>query len=204
MQQRTVTVDLPKQLLVEGRDEAEFFKEFLKYLHIELIQVQGYGGRHNLGNFLKNLVDVVGFDRVESIGVVQDADLSAQSALESVRGSLRNANLPVPQTYLVPSSGSPATFIFVMPNNSSRGALEDLCADAWSDDPAMHCVDQFIECLKNVNSSPPENRLGKAHAHAFLASRNEPDVRLGIAAQRDYIPWDHPALANLTQFLRDL
>ena len=204
MQQRTVTVDLPKQLLVEGRDEEEFFREFLKFLNIELIQVQGYGGRDNLGNFLRNLVDVVGFEGVESIGVVQDADQSAQSSLESVKSRLQNANLPVPQTYLVPSSGSPATFIFVMPNNSSRGALEHLCAEAWSDDPAMHCVDEFIECLKNVDSSPSENRLGKAHAHAFLASRNEPDVRLGIAAARGYIPWNHPSFSPLAQFLQSL
>ena len=204
MQQREVRIDFPKQLLVEGRNEEEFLREFLKYLTIEGIQVQGYGGKDNLGNFVSNLVDVVGFDSVESIGVIQDADQCAQSALESVKGRLLNASLPVPSTFLIPSGESPTTRIFVMPDNSGNGALEDLCLSAVTDDPAMPCVNEFMECLTQRAVSPPENRKAKARMQAFLASRNDPDSRLGIAAARGYFEWSHPSFSILAEFLRAL
>ena len=100
MQRRAARVDLSKQLLVEGRDEELFFRAFLRHLEIDGVQVQGYMGKRNLGNFLIELVDSVGFDRVESIGIVRDADDSAASGLQSIqshfaeRGVAGTADVP--------------------------------------------------------------------------------------------------------------
>lgn len=204
MQQRAVGIDAPKQLLVEGRDEQEFFRELLKFLEIEDIQIHSYGGKDNLGNFINNFVDVVGFESVDSIGVVQDADENAQSALQSVKGRLQNANLPVPATFLHPAGESIRVRIFVMPDNQSNGALENLCLSALDGDTAMVCVNDFMDCLKSNCVSPPENRLAKARLNCFLASREEPDTRLGIAAAKGYLPWSHPAFSDLAQFLKNL
>ena len=137
MQQRAVGIDAPRQLLVEGRDEQEFFRALLSFLAIEDIQIHAYDGKDNLGNFINNFVDVVGFDSVKSIGVVQDADESALSALRSVRSRLQNANLPVPPTYAQPVGEFIKVQIFVMPDNGSNGALEDLCLAALAEDTAM-------------------------------------------------------------------
>ena len=203
MQRRPVRIDLPKQLLVEGRDEEEFFRSFLRNLRIEDVQPQGYGGKDNLGNFLEDLVDTADFYQVESIGIVRDADNSAASALQSVQGHLRAVGLPVPQTYLVPSENAPITSVFVMPDNSAEGALERLCLTVLSEDPAMKCVEDFLRCVTaNVTAQPrPQD---KARIHAFLASREDPELRLGEAAQRGYIPWNHSAFTQLTQFLQAL
>ncbi|MDE2778193.1 MAG: hypothetical protein OXI91_00750 [Chloroflexota bacterium] len=191
-------------MLVEGRDEQEFFRELLRFLAIDDIQIHAYDGKDNLGNFINNFVDVVGFDSVESIGVVQDADESAQSALQSVRSRLRNAKLPVPLTYLQPAGETIKVQIFVMPDNESNGALENLCLAALAEDTAMECVNEFMECLSGKGILPPENRLAKARMNSFLASRDEPDTRLGIAAAKGYIPWTNAAFTDLTQFLKDL
>ena len=204
MPQREVKIDCPKQLLVEGRDEELLLNRLIRHLHIEDLQVQNYQGKNNLGNFLQDMVVVVGFNSVQTMGIVQDADECAHSALQSIQSHLQNANLPVPTTFLVPTESTPITSIFVVPDNSGGGALEHLCLSALAEDPAMPCVDEFITCIEKAGCSTPENRKDKARIHAFLASRQDPELRLGEAAQRGYIPWNHPAFAQLAQFLQSL
>ena len=140
---------------------------------------------------------------VESIGIVRDADNSAHSALQSVQSSLRNLGLPAPTVFRESAGTLPKVSIFVMPDNEHAGALEQLCLQALVDDPVMPCVAGFLQCVERVLTRPPENPA-KAQIHAFLASREDPELRLGEAAQRGYIPWAHPAFAGLGQFLQNL
>ena len=203
MQQRTIRVELTKQLLVEGSDEALLFPRFLQHLEIASVQVQNYQGKDNLGNFLRDIIDTIGFDDVESMRIVRDADTNANSALQSVQSHLQNAGLSVPRNLLTSVGQSPRVSIFIMPDNSGIGALEDLCLAALVDDPATHCVTDFIQCVNETVATPPQNQA-KARMHAFLASREDPELRLGEAAQRGYIPMEHPAFTDLAQFLRNL
>ena len=198
--------DEEKLLLVEGQDEENLFEGFLRHLGIAGIRILSYRGKNNLQNRLKVYVDAPGFNQVQSIGIVQDADDSgAQSALQSVQSSLRNAGLPSPQTFLSPAGDSPRVSVFIMPDNSSEGALEKLCLAAFADDPAMHCVLEFMRCVEDrVEFGPEEKDKDKARVHAFLASREDPELRLGEAAQRGYIPWNHPAFTDLARFLENL
>ena len=89
-----------------------------------------------------------------------------------------------------------------MPDGSRPGMLEDLCMDAVQADPAYPCVEDYLTCLR-ARASLPGN-LAKARTHVWLASRPEPDRRLGEAADRGYWPWDAPAFQPLVNFLRSL
>ena len=193
-----------RQLLVEGQEEVHFFGAFLRYLEIDdVIQVRNYEGKDSLRRYLRAFTGLVDFPQVQSIGIVRDADDSARSAMQSVQGSLQNAGLAVPNQFITPADGPPRVSIFIMPDNSSNGALEHLCLAALADDPAMPCVEEFLSCVNDRVSSPPQDQ-SKARIHAFLASREAPELRLGEAAQRGYIPWNHSAFAQLAQFLQAL
>ena len=115
-------------------------------------------GKRNLGNFLIELVDSVGFDRVESIGIVRDADDSAASGLQSIQSHLRNVGLPVPPTFLDSAGDWPIISAFVMPNNAKNGALEALCLEVLQSDPAMDCVAEFFQCVSGVVTDPPKEQ----------------------------------------------
>jgi hypothetical protein len=93
--------------------------------------------------------------------------------------------------------------VFIMPSNADTGALEDLCLSALEGDPAMRCVSDFIQCVQQAVDNTPENPA-KARIHAFLSSREDPELRLGEAAQRGYLPWGAAAFEQLIQFVRDL
>ena len=195
-----------KLLLVEGRDEELVLGAFLRHLAIADVPVQGYGGKDRLKQFLEALLEEVAFAQIQSIGIVRDADDNARSALQSVQSSLRNVGLPAPQNFLEPAGDlpdSPRVAVFIMPDNANPGALENLCLTALADDPAMGCVEAFMQCVQAAVATPPAD-AAKARMHAFLASREDPELRLGEAGQRRYLPWDNPAFGDLAQFLRTI
>ena len=206
MMDSVLRFDEEKLLLVEGRNEENLFAAFLRYLEITGVRILSYRGKDNLRNRLGVYVDAPGFGQVQSIGIVRDADDNAQSALQSVRDSLRNAGLSSPQTFLTPAGDSPQVSVYIMPDNSGVGALEDLCLRALEDDPAMPCVDDFLRCVDAAATTPPQTpqNRAKARIHAFLSSREDPELRVGEAAQRGYIPFNHSAFTNLAQFLQNL
>lgn len=202
-QERTPVRSYQKQLLVEGRDEELFIGALLRELGISGVQIQNCRGKDNLSIVLLEIAQDPDIHLINSIGIVREADLSASRAFQSVQSALRHAGLPVPTRMLQPTTGNPIISIFIMPDNSSAGALEQLCLSALADDPATPCIEEFLACVNSRSASQPRDQ-SKARIHAFLASREDPELRLGEAAQRGYIPWNGPAFAPLAQFLHSL
>lgn len=200
---RRRAITKPKLLLVEGRDEFNFFSALINHLQLQSIEVRIYEGKSNLRIALQTLLSALGFENVESVGIVRDADENAGAAFQSVCSSLSNANLPVPDAPLVLTSGRPQIAVMIMPPGANRGMLEDLCLSALRDEPAMLCVDQYFQCLEAQMENLPPNE-SKARVHAFLASRERPDLRLGEAALGGYLPWDSPAFEPVKQFISRL
>ena len=91
----------------------------------------------------------------------------------------------------------------VVPFGSNTGMLEDVCLQSVASDPKIKCVDDYFNCLEEASSERPRT-LAKARAHAFLASKEESDLRVGEAAQKGYWPFTSPAFSKLEQFLNVL
>jgi hypothetical protein len=197
-----VTITEGKLLLGEGNDEVRFFKALLKRLTITNIQVLDYGGKTRLRPFLAALPLVPGFAGLTSLGITRDADIDASGAFSSVCAALQNAGLAVPTAHNQPEGTAPCVRVWIMPDGGSPGMLEDLCLAGVRGDPATPCVGAYFDCLR-LNAQVPGN-LAKARAHVWLASRPEPDARLGEAAEKGYWPWDDPAFGPVIDFLRSL
>ena len=91
----------------------------------------------------------------------------------------------------------------IIPTDGSNGELEDVLLASVNGDPAVSCVDELIECLEVRMTTLPA-KLSKARLHAFLASREEPDLLPGQAAWAGYFPWDSPAFSKIIDVLRSL
>ena len=201
MRSRPISITKPKQLLVEGRDEEGVFEALLSHLEIDDIEVRNYQGKNNFRTFLNVFLNTPGYSQVRSIGIVRDADNSAEAAFQSVRDSLNSLNLPMPDSVQTPAVGSIRVAVFIMPGVGQCGALETLCLSALEDDPAMGCVSDFMQCIQQSVVKVPKT-LAKAKIHAFLASREDPELRLGEAALRGYLPWDDAAFAKVIGFVK--
>ena len=199
-----VRIELPKVLLVEGASECRFFEKLLGELDIsKTIQVISYHGKHRLKGFLHTLPVRPEYSLVDSLGVTRDADESSASAFQSVCDLLKNAGLDAPAELATTTQGRPRVSIFILPDCASPGMLETLCLSAIQDDPAMPCVEQFLQCLEETADVPSRNS-DKARAHAFLASRTRPELRVGEAAEAGCWQLDSPVYDQLKDFLQAL
>lgn len=198
-------------LIVEGNDEKNFFETMLRLSAVSDFQVMDIGGKDKLRAELRAINNEGGFDNANSIGIVRDGDGNNQGAFDSVCSALRGADLPFPTRPLELCDGEPRISVMIMPPEEAESGqmLEDLCLAALADDPdtrpAMYCVDEYFNCLgEQAGISHRRNALPKARLHAFLASRPDPEPRLGLAAQKGYIPLDSPVFEPVVNFLRQL
>ena len=184
-----------KQVLVEGVEEVRVFGQLMTEMQLVGIQFRDYGGKGNLTRYLGTLIRHTDFPKVQSLAVVADADFDARAAQDNIRGALQNAGLPQPADPLTKeSTGSLSVMYLILPHSRDQGMLEDVCLESVMSDPVMECVDRFIECVRGRRANWPRREAqSKARVHAFLASQDRPDLRLGEAAARGL--WDFASLA---------
>ena len=203
------------QLLVEGKDTRNFFKALVEHMALTRVQVQNFGGVHELRSFLSAFVRAPDFTKVTSIGIVRDAERIATErpgggtennpaarAFQSVRDSLERVKLPAPRHPVEPAGEHPAVRVFVLPGNNAPGMLETLLCKTFADDPVERCVETFLRCAEK--SGNPVEHPDKARAHAWLATRRLPHVSVGVAAQKGYWDFDHGVLDGVRRFLAAL
>lgn len=200
MRVETLKIEKLHLLIVEGKDEQAFFEELIKDMQLSDIQVLPIGGKTKLREHLKALSLSPRFTEVVSIGVVRDANNDAANAFQSVHDALKSVNLPSPQRSLMSEGGIPRVTIMILPGGGKCGMLEDLCLEAVSQDSAIPCVENYFNCLGKQGVSLPNN-ISKAKFHVFLASRPEPDKRLGEAAKAGFWSLRNKAFDEVKTFL---
>src|SRR5574344_1746755 len=119
-----------KMLLVEGKDEIHFFNALLKHLAIDAY-VTCAEGKDNIANEYETQIKRSGFSAVTRMGFVRDAETqAAELPFKEICKVMKEytPELPVPEKIgTVVSSGEYRTGIFIMPDCSKPGMIEDLC-----------------------------------------------------------------------------
>jgi hypothetical protein len=190
------------QLLVEGINPKRIFSVLCKSWGLSDIDIHDFGNNENLRPYLETFTKTQGFRSVKRLGIIRDAETSADSALQSVRDSLRNAGLEYPSLRVETTSGSPSISVFLLPDTTSEGNLESLLWRTIKDTSEARCADEFLKCLDL--GSIAITRRDKARVQAYLASKHRPHGSVGVAAQRGQ--WDpkHDAFSEIRRFLTDL
>jgi hypothetical protein len=196
----TIPITKSKVLAVEGDDDKCFFNKFINILNISDIQTIKMMGGYPLSEKVKGVTKISGWSEVVSFGLVIDADSNYSSALERIQYSLRVARLAVPRGPLLSVGRKRKVTFLILPGVNSNGALEDLCLSSVISDPAMTCVNAYFHCLRQ--SGIRCRKISKAKVHAFLASRREPDLKLGQATEAAYWPLSSAVFDDVRQFLR--
>ncbi len=195
-------------LLVEGIDDALFFKAFLGHLGRTNIQVAYVGSWDRFRPVLVMLRKAPNFALLRRLGIVRDADRSAPSTLESLSHALTDAQLPSPvRPWKVFDDGSLAVSLAILPDGSSPGNLENLCLRSIGMRPESACIDQYIECRENAGAQIADNRMAKSKVYTYLAvgkDGKKPGLRIGEAAEAGVWNWDDSEFRHLSDFLRKL
>ena len=196
-------IEQPKNVFVEGNDEVFLIQALLDHTSISDIQIQNMERIGNLRRFLRIFRTRPGFDSVRSLAVVADADLDRSSRERRIQGALRDAGFPAPTGPLAMASDAQLSVAYlVVPHGSQGTMIEDVCLESVSADPAMECVDRYFDCVSQAGvPGPRPHWSSKARAHAFLASRERPDLRLGEAAQSGVWNFESDAFSPLKNLL---
>lgn len=222
---RSPTNKRDRWLIVEGDDD--------KFVTIELLARHGafWGDAdreasadlpyiYNAGGIaaLLNLVAVEAkHQHRRRLGILLDADLEAGAAWSSVRNRLRRvddapawlspmlAELPetLPREGLVVEREGRALGVWIMPDNGTRGALEDFLIDLvpagdvhWS--PARESVTAAVE----RGALFPAQYRSKAEIHTWLAWQKDPGVPFGRAVKSAYFLHDSARAAAFVAWFR--
>ena len=200
---KPVKPEKPVGILVEGNDQRNFFEAFATHQSLSQVQVQNFGGVHELRGFLGAFVNAPGFHgTVRSMGVVRDAEASGASAFESVRASLRTVGLPAPARPGERAGANPAVTVMILQGEDGKGMLETLLSSTFEDNPIAGCIDGFFTCAGALPGSV--QRSPKTRARAFLTTKPSPELSVEVAAKRGYWDLDHDALCGVRGFLKSL
>jgi len=198
-----------KILVVEGKDEINFFDALLRHMDIKDFDIRKIGGKDQFPKKLPALLKARGFyladgsSFVTHLAIIRDRD--EDDAFESITTIVTKAGLKSPTKHSEFSNGSPKVGIFIMPGETIDGTmLEDLCLKTVENHKAMTCVNEYASCISALEPNPkniPKAKVQVFKAQVFLAAQPEIVDSVGLGAQKKYWDFESHALDELKEFL---
>ena len=211
-------------LLVEGVQDALFCEAVLEHLNLlDKVLIVESGGRPNIPAMLKTIAAArsIRLKTLSKLGILQDADLSAESSRSDVVGALQNAGLPVPlKSPTSKSADTPVVSIFITPDNRSQGSLENLCLSSLTANKSKY-FDEYMERVSQSESRLRSHLVAKVKVALHLATEPafrkydqnlprtvrdnlRPGIPIGLAARYHIWDWSQPEFKPIQSFLRRL
>ena len=181
-------IEKPFLIFVEGKDDVAVIELLVSHLNIaDSVQVISADGKDKLRKFIRTFVALEGFpERVQGVAIIRDADTDPGAARTSAEDSL---------------NGIENARVYLLPDDSGPGILEDLCLQTLQDRPDLQCVDTFMECMGATGitlSNPPKFRM-----RALLTALDDGKTRDTFwAAEKRLLNPTHPAFHPLLNFLK--
>jgi hypothetical protein len=204
--------DSARILLVEGQDDAHVVKQL----------IEREGGvddftivvKDGLPNLLAGLPLEFESDVREVIGIIVDADSDTSRRWSDLHAQLTDQvqlpdSLSIGGAIVDPGEGVPRVGVWVMPNNTDAGELEDFVQQMIPDSDAIWPRSRryIEEIVDEFPTSPPrpfrDNKIIRAQVHAWLATRQAPR-RMGQAIGRGDLDATVPVATEFVGWLRRL
>jgi hypothetical protein len=195
-------------LLVEGKDDEHVFYHLLAYHNIpEGFRIKNKNGIDNLLETLEVELQGSGLER---LGIVVDADTNLAARWQSLRHILSTLGYTVPDNpepngTLLQQKDWPVVGIWLMPDNTLPGMLEDFISALIPSEDSLW--KRALDCVQHI---PEEERRflaahqSKAQIHTWLAWQDDPGTPLGLSITKRYLNADAPLAHNLMNWIRRL
>jgi hypothetical protein len=190
-----------KKLFVEGSDDQHVIWALCKKYGIpenfNVIDCEG------IDNLLKQISFTLKASKIETIGIIIDADADCQSRWDKVKNILlsNGFNLPpnLPKDGLTVENDSHKIGVWIMPDNNDKGMLEDFVAFLIPPD------DQLIPVARSILDDIESQQLNKysmthnskALIHTWLAWQEEPGTPMGMSITKKYLSAENAECVKL-------
>lgn len=169
-------------LLVEGPDD----KHVVEHLRRRLAPDLAFCCRSTSGSdpLLRAIpLEVRPDDRI-ALGILMDADMDVSARWQSIDDRLRKEGVRLPSRPKVGGTiieGDLRVGVWLMPDNSTPGELEDFVAELVpTDDPVWPLAERYIDSISKEDRQFSPGKELRARLHAWLATRQEPQ-KMGAA-----------------------
>jgi len=197
-----------QKLLVEGNDDLHvFFNIFVKHHVVKSFDVSDETG---IDNLYKSLPVHLKTD-ISTLGVVVDADVDNDKKWRKLVSVFTKHGYSLPQSpeptgTIVTKDNSPTIGIWIMPNNTDSGMLEDFVKYLVPcDDDLMPRVGDILDSIEadGLNKYKLIHRT-KAEIHTWLAWQDAPGTPMGLAIKKTYLDANHDLCVHFVKWVNDL
>ena len=201
-------------LLVEGPDDMHTILALCKHYDVpETFSIIPCEGIDHLLENLRLRLKTAKNNRI--VGIVMDADVNIEGRWASILNILKETNyydcsgLTLPSEGMILSPLKPEhtkVGLWLMPNNSSSGMLEDFAMSlARPDDPLLLEAEEELQRIeaKGIQGYRPVQR-SKAKVHTYISWQDHPGLPLGAAITARVLNPEAPTARLFTQWLKEL
>ena len=179
----------PHVLLVEGPDDKNVVWQICnRSPDTPDFFIQDRGG-------IEPLLDAIGAElnapERRVLGILADSDVNMTGRWVSIANRLaeegiRVPNRPDPDGVIIDTEEKPRVGIWLMPNNSADGELENFVADMIpADDPVWPLSRQYINEIPAAQRKFAPGKTLRAQVHAWLATLSDPRLMGQAIGARD-------------------
>ena len=192
-------------LLVEGTDECHVIRHLRD--RSEPMPTFDVAVKEGIEPLLQSIYLEVRVPGRNALGILVDANDDPEARWRAVTGRLRGAGVkppaePSPSGNII--EGRPRIGIWMMPNNRSRGELEDFVAAMIPVGDAIWPQSQsYVEGIPDADRKFASAKTLRAQVHAWLAVRERPR-RMGLAIAAGDLDTDADACQRFVRWLQAL
>ena len=174
----------PRVLLVEGQDDEHVVRHLLRRRQSTLdFDIENREG-------IDPLLDSIGAELRapgrQALGILVDADTNLPSRWDAVRTRLSAESIELPGRptaggTTVTAASKPRVGVWLMPDNTSSGELEDFVVQMVpAGDPVWPMAQRYIDAIPEHHRKFSRQKTQRARLYAWLAVREDPR-RMGSA-----------------------
>jgi len=212
-------------LLVEGTDDLHVLAHIFKAHGFEgKITIRDQEGVDKVKKrldekFFENLLEDLAVElkgsEVVALGIVVDADFDLSARWQSLANRLKDLkyqdvpDLPKPHGTICEGEDLPKIGIWLMPDNTLPGMLEDF-VKLLVPDEQKELLQKAIEAVDAIPQKERKfvtensDKTSKAQIHTYLAWQERPGVPYGVAIREKFLKADSPQTINLIAWIREL
>ncbi|MCK4564199.1 MAG: hypothetical protein KAU94_05975 [Verrucomicrobia bacterium] len=144
------------------------------------------------------------------LGIILDADENPSSRWDAIKNRLLKAGYKELPTHpdkkgtVIEQNGLPKIGVWIMPDNLSKGMLEDFLAQLAPEDAMGFAKGCVADAKDKGFSSFKDDHQPKAEIHTYLAWQDEPGNPLGIFIDANALDVHLPVAKEFVEFLKKL
>lgn len=204
----------PHQLLVEGENDLYVCAHLCERHGIPEFRIEIPGASGGIEELLRDIPVRLQQRTLRTLGVIVDADRDLLRQWQRLRTPLASLPLTLPiaplaEGWVVDTRGPVGPLrigIWIMPNNTDPGILEDFAATLIpNDDPLLPHAESAIAAIEAAGLNRYQiHHRPKALIHTWLAWQENPGNRMGTAIKSGHLRHDSPTALAFVAWLRRL